>query len=202
MPRRKTKVLKQTETAKNSCLKNNGCGASSEEGDGGGGGVRSGLSVGAASERSFGAMSGGVAHVGVHAEDSGLLSEASFGALSCGGVSFGRSEGGAGDSEGEGEGEVECERSFGALSGGVRSERSGALSEVSFGGGGSVAGVSYARSEGCGASSEEGDGGGGGVRSGLSVGAAVRRPPRWGYGFFVLFIHEPHRHRYGLGWSR
>ena len=54
----------------------------------------------------------------------------------------------------------------------------------------------------CGASSEEGDGGGGGVRSGLSVGAAVRRPPRLGYGFFVLFLHEPHRHRYGLGWSR
>ena len=130
--------------------------------------------MGAASERSFGAMSGGVAHVGLHAEDSGLLSEASFGALSCGGASFGRSEGGGG-SEGEGEGDVECERSFGALSGGVRSERSGALSEVSFGGGGSVAGVSYARSEGCGASSEEGDGGGGGVRSGLSVGAASER---------------------------
>ena len=139
-----------------SYARSEGCGASSEEGDGGGCGVRSGLSVGAASERSFGAMSGGVAHVGVHAEDSGLLSEASFGALSCGGASFGRSEGGGG-SEGEGEGDVECERSFGALSGGVRSERSGALSEVSFGGGGSVAGVSYARSEGCGASSEEGD---------------------------------------------
>jgi hypothetical protein len=51
---------------------------------------------------------------------------------------------------------LESERSFGALSGGVRSERSGALSEVSFGGGGSVAGVSYARSEGCGASSFSG----------------------------------------------
>ena len=87
--------------------------------------------------------------------------------------SFGRSDGWAGD------GDVASERSFGALSGGVRSERSGALSEVSFGGagGGSVAGVSYARSEGCGASlwSEEGDGGGGGVKSGLPVGAASER---------------------------
>jgi hypothetical protein len=135
--------------------------------------VKSGLPVGAASERSFGAMSGGAALARVHAEDSGLVSEASFGALSCGGASFGRSDGWAGD------GDVASERSFGALSGGVRSERSGALSEVSFGGagGGSVAGVSYARSEGCGASlsSEEGDGGGGGVKSGLPVGAASER---------------------------
>ena len=124
--------------------------------------MRSVLPVGAASERSFGAMSGAAAHVRVHAEDSGLLSEASFGALSCGGASFGRSEGGAGD------GDVESERSFGGLSGCVRSERSGALSEVSFGGGGSVAGVSYARSEGCGASLSSGDGdcGGCGVMSG------------------------------------
>ena len=129
--------------------------------------------MGAASERSFGAMSGGAAPVRVHAEDSGLVREASFGALSCGGASFGRSEGGAGD------GDVDSERSFGALSGGVRSERSGALSEVSFGGagGGSVAGVSYARSEGCGASlsSGEEDCGGCGVRRGLAVGAASER---------------------------
>ena len=89
-------------------------------------------------------------------------------AIFCGGASFGRSEGGAGD------GDVESERSFGGLSGCVRSERSGALSEVSFGGGGSVAGVSYARSEGCGASLSSGDGdcGGCGVMSGLPVGAA------------------------------